>query len=298
MNYTKINACAQTGIRPDGVSDRFWHRYLLFNNMLYAWSLKQKRPYHGDIDKILQRAAYKNKNFNQVIRLLSKACRLYRVRFALYKTYRRFPDVYDGDIDILVKQNEMKSLFKAMKSIGYVRHADGVGRWKFFCNGFPKVEARSSVVYYGRVFMDESLLWSHMETIRIAGTLVVVTDAVTDVLSYLLNTLYGPKYLRLSEYLLFQSVRKEQLIARSINTEFSRDIKLLLRIFSLSRIGDSRFPFYNDAVTYTRWWFTTLALSGISFAEKCKKYCFYWFIRLSGAITGQPYFHHEWIVIT
>lgn len=297
MNYQEI---FNTLSSEKDVSENFnkndnFYEYLLNNNVVYFYSKKISKRKNKTEEKLIKIGEKFNRRFIKTLLIIDQVCKKAGIGFLLFKTYKYIPEVMDGDIDLIIRKDNLKKFVDAISLEGFVCNSDGQFKWSCFKDGCSKIEPRSDISFHGKILLDESVIWKNIEKKKVGGTVVEKTTRELDVFVLLFNILYGPNYLKLYTYLVYMSTDFAKVSTITNDKGMMEDLRFLKKGF-LDKIGQkTKFPVFLGNIDYLVWWAKRILFTReISFCQKLKHPVFFLYIKYKYLLFGKLHFRHKW----
>lgn len=269
------------------------YKYLLNNGVAYSYCLKKKN--RNKIEKhILSKGKEFNDKFAKTIRLLNSLGEKYRIPFLVFKTYKYLPEAMDGDIDLIVHRKDFYNFLKMLTMEGFACIENEP--LKAFCikEGYTTIEPRVHASFHGIKILDEKELWTGQEGVKFAGVSFNKTAKEIDLCYLLLNTLYGPNYLKLYLYRIIEKTGFTSLYKLPLPSTAATDLKFLENHFFTKKMDSRSFPLFLGNFAYFDWWVKRILPSKLTWFEKCKHLAFFAYMKARYKLTGRLVFAHDW----
>lgn len=272
-----------------------FYEYLIDNDVAYYYSKCLSRRKTTTERKLLKRGEKFDEKYQRTLKLLSDVCNRHKIEFLLFKTHKYIPEVVAGDIDIIVRSKDFYKFLDAFSKLGFNCEEDEV--LKGFCKktGFCKIEPRVNLSAHNIIFMDEDEIWKYTETTRIGEIVVQKTTKELDLLSLLLDILYGPNYLKLYLYVVLRQVDKAKILAICPTSNIRRDLEFMLEKISAIDSSKTSFPYFLDNLSFIRFYVRRVAFrKELRLVDKVKHPVFFFYIKYKHRFMGRLHFKHEW----
>jgi len=296
MNYKNINDLILNGnTLSEEVIDDDILRYVLANNVLAIYLnrfgqgvSKESRRKLEIVTKALHLA---NNKFQRTLRLITEICKKHNIDFLLFKTYKCFGDEYLGDIDLLVRENQIEVFVDNLKTVGFSCRKEG--RKKYECRKkiFSKIEPRTEVVFHGIKIFGQEDLWKNKQVVKIKASVVPTTSSLIDTYALLFNVFYGPKYMDLYLYkLVRQNMGAANVFVAKANNDY---INRFLKGVSI-RGSNQKFPVFPSNTLFFDFWLKEITKSRyISLFSKLKHLIFFLYIKYKYLFFNKLEFSHS-----
>jgi len=268
------------------------YKYLIHNHLAYTYAIKVKKPNLVE-QSIILRGKYYQDMFYKTLTLILKAAAKTKTHPVLIKTLKWLGEVVDGDIDVIIAANEFNVFVEALSKVGF--RVTFETKTKAVCKrlGFCKIEPRVSVDYAGQTLLNFEQADKNTKTIRHNGLKFRTTNPQVDNLMICLNIIYGPRYLRLYDYL--QIVKYGIFDSPFIPQTFYDDIRHFPQLFESDHSITQKYPVFIPTTLYVLWWIRKiLFLPTLSVWEKIKKLLYLIYLRCVYIITDRLIYEHEW----
>lgn len=297
MNYTGINtAILKSRDIPKSIPrDNKFYSYLLNNNVAYYYCQHLSKEKNAMEKRIIKAGEILNSKFFRTVELIDKVCKEKKIKFLLFKTYKYFSEIVDGDIDLFIKEQDFYSFIKVLEDKGFKcfenEHLKAVLRKEGFCN----IEPRVSASFHGQVFLNEKKIWEKIEEVRVDRIKVFKATKEIDLFYLLLEVLYRPSYLKLYLLLLFKNSNIKKLYTLSLEKHLNQDLKFLLSKFITSNVENKSFPLFIGDIDFTIWWFKRIFPNTyFPLLVRLKHILFFFYSKYAYVFFNQLVFRHEW----
>lgn len=274
--------------------EKDFYKYLLRNGVAYYYATQFKKNQNTYDKKIIQIGNRSNVIFEKTLKLIDRTCKLDNIKYCLIKTYKYIHEAYFGDIDLVIKPDDLLKMINIFQKFGFSVNKENAGKYELIKTGYTKIEIRSEISYHGFVALKSSDIWKNTVVMRLFGTKMVVTSLEFDVAVQLLNVLYGPKYIDMYLYMLIKKANLFKL-KRILNEVFLDDVNYLIQ--QVENISDPYhgIPFFLRNSVYLKWWYKRILLNKeISFYEKIRHFLFFFISKYQYLIFGSLYFEKKY----
>lgn len=296
MNYKAIHTTLIEKSDVDAVSKtRKFYRYLLDNNVAYYYAKVISSKTNDPERKIFHAAEKFNKKYKKTLKLIFKITKEESIDFLLFKTFKYLPESVDGDIDLFIREKYLQKFVSALQNSGF--SCVWENRLKASCikEGFCKIEPRVTMDFHGKTIFKESVIWHSNEKEHIFGMDILRTSKAFDLCYFLLNTLYGPNYIRLYHYLLLKSIDREQIYTLANEAFVKDDVQLVLQYVEREDNIRNRFPLFMSNISFLEWWIARLLFNkGMKIQTKIKNLVFFFYAKYGYVFFNRLPFRHDW----
>lgn len=296
MNYKIINqSILSTHDVPEFFSkEEKFYDYLLSNNVAYYYSKVLSKENTSTEKKIIAAGDKLNEKYIKTLKLIEKIGKDNEIKILLFKTYKYFSEVVDGDIDLFLRKKDFHLFLKALEEEGFKcwehEKLKAVCYKKDFCN----IEPRVSASFHGIVVLNESQAWEKVEEVTINGIKILKTTKEVDLFYLLLNNLYGPNYLRLYLLLLYKQCDLKKLFALS-SAEYIKDLQFLINSLITNDKENNRFPLFLGNINYISWWLKRILPNDkLTMLIKLKLILFFLYSKYLFIFFDKLVFRHQW----
>lgn len=226
--FSQINKYALYNDKDFSLDDDT-ERYLLRNNIY--------------LDTVELKSNYSNikKETKASICVISKIGKDLEHDVILIKTYKHGIGIMDGDIDVIVHNEDINSFVERISEFGFSVESEGKDKYKCSNKGFVKIEPRINISYLkNTLFVYEDLL-KHSTYKRIHGYKIRTAVPEMDFVILLLGSLFGPRYIDL--YLFKLSIIFKKKIENIVGEYKLKDIYHNYKKLTKENIN-SKFPLY------------------------------------------------------
>ena len=293
MRYADMNLALlnKANIEPSSKTTRFYD-YLLKNSVAYYFS-EQVSTYPTAVEtKIIERGDQVNEKYHKTLELLRQTFSAAKIDFALFKTHRHISEVYDGDIDIVVRKTDFDKAMSALAAEGFDCETEAEFKGVCIKQGYCKIEPRSVVSFHGYKVFDEKEIWDSVVEVNSGIGPVKSTSMEFDTVCLLLNVLYGPKYVSLYLYLLLMNCDPDKIKILIP----SRDLGSLADQLKSEKTAEGKFPIFLSFSTYFQWYVNYLLPAGdMGVSKKIRHLLFFVYSKLKYQVFGKLHFQHNWL---
>jgi hypothetical protein len=127
----------------------------------------------------------------------------------LFKTHRYFAEVVDGDIDILVRQNDFKRFLDAFAQEGFATEEDEPGKGKCSKEGFNVIEPHINISWRTNKFLDGELAWQNARILNYKGVEVPCCSSEIELFAAAGELYFSPEYIDLFRLKTLQVLAKD-----------------------------------------------------------------------------------------
>ena len=298
MKYRDINTVILSRkdkelLRP---SSGWLYKYLLDNNVAYFYAKRLGAKKRAVENRVIREGDNYNRKFLKTLKLLGEVCKKNGVDYLVFKTLKYVPEVYAGDLDVIVKEKDFDRILEIFKKRGFFCKYEGKLKAGLVKTGYSKIESRVNVENHGIVLFESTEIWRYKEKAKLGGLDIYKTTKEFDLVCLLLNILYGPKYLDLYLILLYKQVGRKRLLSFLKSKKLAEELKLLDSKLIAKDITDKRFPIFVPDLTYLDWWAKNVFLSNkVFFLEKFKVLAFFYYIKYKYLLFNNLHFAHRWL---
>lgn len=296
--YKDINSVilSKKNINLSGIRNEKLYKYLIDNNVAYFYAKKLSAKKRAVEKRVIREGVNYSRKFFKTLKLLDEVYRKNGIDYLVFKTFKYFPEVYAGDLDIVVKEKDFDRILEIFKKRGFSVKYDGELKVELQKDGYSKVEARVNVEYHGITLFESKEVWKYKERAEFRGLDIFKTTREFDLVCLLLNVLYGPKYLDLYLVLLYKEVGRKRLLGLLKGKKLTKDLKLLDNKLITKDIAEKRFPLFVPDSVYLKWWAKNVFLSNKVFIlEKFKVVAFFFYIKYKYLLFNKLQYAHGWL---
>lgn len=275
----------------------FW-KYLAKNNLALFYINKvsgNKDLKHALAQKILENSRQYEAIFKKTLLFLENISKDNDLQFMLFKTLREFGEVPDGDIDIIVKRKDYDTWIKTLETEGFNCTIESNFKAKCEKENYMKIEPRINISSYGKILLAEEEVWKYTEKIELYKKEFLKSSTELDLYKLLLNTLYGPKYIRLYEQKLLLNAGIKKVLSINADGKTAGDLKLIINILSSIDIEKTSFPYFLKNATYLNFFIRrVLPSASFNMTTKLRQLLFFFYMKYKYLIFGKLVFEHKW----
>lgn len=200
MNYFEINTAILEGRDVDESKvekNESFYKYLLNNRVAYYYSkVLSKRS--TDIEKqIIKTGNAYNKKYLKTVKLLDGVCGENNIEYMIFKTHRYIEEPVDGDIDVLVKEQDFDRFLKVFDELGFDTEVDEPGKGKASKSGYTDIEPHINISWRTNKFVEGNELWAYKRTIHEGDIKTFSVAPIIDLVSAAGELYYSPEYMDL-----------------------------------------------------------------------------------------------------
>lgn len=298
MNYKAVNKAIVFGSKTAfPKKDKSFYRYLLLNNVAHYFTVQLDKE-GGDAEKeIVKAGEILEAKFIKTLTLINRICEENQLQFILFKTYKYIQEVVDGDIDLIVKKRDFYTFLRLFRKEGFICEESEPLKATCEKKGFCKIEPRVDISFHGLHVLNEKDIWQNTQRIKINDLTVLKTTRELDILSLLLNILFGPNYCKLYLYKVLQQTDKKKLVFLVKNRSLKRDMSFLLSWLASDIIMEKRFPVFVGTTTFMKWWFIRILTNpNFNTIKKFKHLVFFFYMKYGYVLFNYLPFTHDWRV--
>ncbi|MFC1646681.1 hypothetical protein ACFL1A_00200 [Patescibacteria group bacterium] len=271
-------------------------RYLLKNNIGYYFVKKYKLEDAGILQKIILHRKKQKEKFVKTLKLISDCTDLCG-DLILFKTLKQYEEIQDGDIDVLVGPDSLNRLIDLLSRKGFNCVRDSESKYECTHKLYSKIEPRSSIdisksvkIYYKDIFRS-NFIYKH----DLHG--LFATTSLFDNVYMLFNYFFGPRYIRLYDYMIFMEYKKT--MKRVLHSIYPESVTFLYKEIEkyLENLDEEKifnFPLYVSAGIYFQnfgkyvWNDPDMLLW-----EKIKHPLYLVYMKAFQKLTGFPIYYHK-----
>lgn len=297
MNYKLINNAILNGtdITKSVIKDDDFYNYLLGNNVAYYYARYLSKDRSVMDKKIITAGSSLNNKFLKTLKLINKVCQQNKINFLFFKTYKYFEEIVDGDIDMLVKEEDFYAFLKILQKKGFECFENE--KLKAVCTkeGYCNIEPRVNAAVHGVRVLNNEVFWDRAVGVDIKGEKVLTTSREIDLLYLLLSILYRPDYLKMYLLLVYKSTDIKKIYNLIEDNKFKSDLTYIIDNLLKGDITEKRFPLFPSDVSFTIWWFKRiLPNSQMVLTERFKNIIFFFYSKYQSIIFNKLVFRHRW----
>jgi len=297
LKYNEINKSIIYNKDYIEIKDTKLYKYLLDNNVAYYYSKFVSKLTNKYEERIIKSGNNFNRRYVMSIRLLKDISIKTKLPFLLFKTHRYLSEVVDGDIDILVESHNFEKWIDLLRAEGFKCDEEGLRKASCLKKGYCKIEPRVSVAFHNFTIISERKVWKKTEPVTISGVKITKADTNIDICSLLLNTLYGPNYIRLYTFIISKKIDLKK-TEKLLTTAVYKDLLLIINEINKPGNLNKRFPFFYKDRFFFSWWVKRILLNNdFKFRHKIKHLVFFYYIKYRFILTNNLYFSHDWKVL-
>lgn len=299
MDYKTINNAILKGcdIPKNITKDSKFYNYLLGNNIAFRYAQNLSKNKNEMDKKIINAGQVFDNKFLITLKIVNKVCRQNKVKFLLFKSYKYFGEVVDGDIDILIKEKDFYIFMGALEQEGF-RCIENE-KLKAVCikEGYCNIEPRVDASVHGVKVLNNKVIWDNAVQVNIKDEKVPTAAKEVDLLYLLLSILYRPDYLKLYLLLVYQSADIKKMNNLIRDSQIRSDLAYVIKNLMTGDITVKRFPLFPSNISFVIWWFKRmLPNSQVSISDRIKNILFFFYSKYSFYFLNRLVFSHRWPV--
>jgi hypothetical protein len=235
MNYLEINKAILEGRDVEDAlveKDKQFYEYLFNNKVAYYYATELSATKTEEDLRIIDIGNNYNDRYKKTLLELNRICREGDIRYLLFKTYRYFPSAVDGDIDILVKEDQFDKFLEICSKNGFSVVVDEPGKGKCEKAGFAEIEPHCRISWRSGTALDGDMLWQNSFTFTVDGEKVFNCSHEVELLALVGEIFFSPEYIDLHTLKKYHAL--ERLIDINRLESFNVRIGPHLRLFAAS----------------------------------------------------------------
>lgn len=299
MNYKTVNSAIINGQDvSSSIKNKEFYKYSLDNNVAYYYAKLIAKQRGEPEKKILEAGSSFNSRYIKTLTFLCKASEIISVKFALFKTFKHIPEAVDGDVDIFIRKRDFGKFINLLESEGFDCEKEAGFKTSCIKKGFCKIEPRADISFHGKTFLTEEIIWKHLERERIGDLEIYRSSIGLDMYYFLLNTLYGPNYIKLYHYLVFKKADHKKMFSISPDNSIREDLRFIAKRLTNENSSEIYFPFFLDDLDYLSLWFRRILFDrNFNMISKFKNLIFFFYAKYEYLFFGRLPFRHDWNVL-
>lgn len=267
LNYKEINSAILDGRDIDKSlvkKDEQFYQYLFNNKVAYYYASQLSKNKTEKEKWIIKRGNELNTQYIKTLEYVKDVCDKNNIPFILFKTHKVIPEVVDGDIDLIIHNEDFQKFLDVFAGLGFESIEDEPGKGKCFKEGFNVIEPHITISWRGNDYFDTELLWKYTKEEVINGKKYLISNNEIETFIAVAQLFYEPEYIDL--YTMFKLKDDCELLKQLPN---SKQIQLLI-----TKIKNNRqqvFPIFAPIGLFATIWTKEFFIS-----KNLKTYILHW----------------------